>query len=76
MKFKGTKCIQINQKEYDDIRFIQSIANCQADAVSKIIDYLNKNKPFQDMPRYMVKEFAYNLYMAVDNSYKYMKIVD
>lgn len=76
MKFKGTKCIEITKSEYDDIRFIDTISTCQANAIDNVIDYLNRNKPFQDMPRHMVKEFAYNIYMAVINNYRYMKIVD
>lgn len=77
MKFKGTKCVEITKSEYDDIRFIQSIASCQADAIDKVIDYLTKdNKVNTTLPRYVLKDIAYNVYMAVDNDYKYMKIVD
>ena len=75
MKFRGTKCIELTKTEYDDIKFIQSIETCSKDGIDKVIDYLNESKPFQDMPRYIVKDYAYNLYMTVQNDYKYTKII-
>lgn len=77
MVFKKLKCVEITRSEYDDIKFIQSISSCQADAIDKIIDYLIKdNKVNSNLPRYVVKDIAYNLYMTIDNDYKYMKIID
>lgn len=77
MKFKGTKCIEITKSEYDDIKFIEKLSSCQADVVDKVIDYLIKgNKVNQTLPRYVLKDIAYNVYMAIDNDYKYMKVVD
>ena len=77
MKFKKLKCIEITKSEYDDILFIKSISTCQADAEDKIIEYLVKDKKVVDtLPNFILKEMAYNVYMAVIYNYKYLKVVE
>ena len=67
MKFnKDNKCIEITKSEYDDIKFIISISTCFKNSVEKTMEYLKTNN----------KDKAYNLVMAVENDYKYMKIVE
>ena len=62
---KDNKCIEITKSEYDDIKFIISISTCFVNSVEKTMEYLKTNN----------KDKAYNLVMAVENDYKYMKIV-
>ncbi len=77
MKFKNLKCIEIKQSEYDDIKMINTISSCQAVAVDNVIEYLIRDgKVAPELPRYIIKDMAYNLYMAVINNYKYLKVVD
>ena len=77
MKFKGTKCVEIKKSEYDDIKFIDTISHCQAEAVDYVMDYLIKDKKVDaNLNAYVLRDLAYNLFMAVMNDYKYMKVVD
>ena len=76
MKFKNLKCIEITKKEFKDIKFINTIATCQAHAVELTSKYLSENNNFSSLPNSIINTMAYNLYMAVINEYKYLKVVD
>lgn len=64
MKFKNNKCIEITQNEYNYIKYLISASTCLADAVRKTMEYLKTDN----------EDKAFNLVMAVENGYKYMKI--
>lgn len=73
--FKKNKCVSITKSEYDDIRFINNISSCSKEAVENVLEYLVRdNKVNQKLDRFILLEIAYNLYMAVMNDYKYMKV--
>lgn len=77
MKLKGTKCIEILKSEYDDIKFIDTISSCIADAEDNVVDYLIRDRKIDiKLPNFIIRKIAYNLYMAVTNDYKYMKVVN
>lgn len=65
MKFKNNKCIEITQKEYNHIKSLINSSTCLADAVKKTMEYLETDN----------EDKAFNLVMAVENGYKYTKIV-
>lgn len=76
MRFKDLKVVEITESEIEDVKFIQSISSCQADAVDKLSDYLVRDKKVvSSLPNYIIKDMAYNLYMTVENNYKYTKII-
>lgn len=64
MKFKNNKCIEITQHEYNHIKYLISASTCLADAVRNTMKYLKTDN----------EDKAFNLVMAVENGYKYMKI--
>ena len=64
MQFKNNKCIEITQTEYNHIKHLISASTCLADAVKKTIEYLKTDN----------QDKVFNLVMAVENGYKYMKI--
>lgn len=75
MVFKKTKCVSITKSEYDDIKFIDTISTCSKDAIEKVRDYLIRDGKINLKLDDLIKtELAYNLYMAVMNDYKYMKV--
>lgn len=77
MLFKKLKCVEITKSEYNDIKFINTISHCQAEAVDYVADYLVKDRKVDaNLNAYVLRDLAYNLYMAVMNDYKYMKVVD
>lgn len=65
MKFKNNKCIEITQNEYNHIKYLISASTCLSDVVRKTMEYLKTDN----------EDKAFNLVMAVENGYKYMKIV-
>ena len=72
MKFNNKgKCIQITQKEYDDIYNIYKSSTCIRLAEYRVIDYL-----YNKFGNCEAEAVAFNLLCAVINKYKYMKIVD
>ena len=75
MKFKKLKCVSISQSEYDDIKFIDTISSCSKEAVENVKDYLIKDRKVDlKLDDFILCELAYNLYMAVVNNYKYLKV--
>lgn len=73
--FKRLKCKSITKSEYDDIRFIDTISSCSREAVENVKEYLIRdNKVDLKLDDFVITELAYNLYMAVINNYKYMKV--
>ena len=75
LTFKKNKCISISKSEYEDIQFIDTISSCQAEALSNVKDYLIKDgKVNLKLDNFTLCEIAYNLYMAVTNNYKYMRV--
>ncbi len=75
MKFKKLKCVSISQSEYDDIKFIDTISSCSKEAVENVKDYLIKDRKIDlKLDDFILCELAYNLYMAVVNNYKYLKV--
>lgn len=76
MLFKNLKCVQISESEYEDVKFIIGISSCPAVAEDNISNYLIKDKKVDlNLNPYVLKKLAYNLYSAVLNNYKYMKII-
>lgn len=77
MTFKKNKCINISKSEYEDIQFIDAISSCSADAIDNVKAYLIKDRKVDlKLDDFTLREIAYNLYMAVINNYKYMKVGD
>lgn len=77
MTFKKTKCISISKSEYEDIQFIDAISSCSADAIDNVKEYLIRDRRVDlKLDDFTLREIAYNLYMAVINNYKYMKVGD
>lgn len=75
MKFRKTKCVSISKSEYDDIRFIDTISSCSRDAIEKVKDYLIRDGKIDlKLDEFVKIEIAYNLYNAVINDYKYLKV--
>lgn len=76
MLFKNLKCVQISESEYEDVSFIINVSSCPANAEDNLADYLIKDKKVDvNLHPYVLKQLAYNLYSAVMNDYKYMKVV-
>ena len=75
MKFKRLKCVSISQSEYDDIKFIDTISSCSKEAVENVKSYLIRDRKVDlKLDDFILCELAYNLYMAVVNNYKYLKV--
>jgi len=75
MEFKKLKCIKISKSEYDDIKFINSISSCSKEAIDNVKEYLIRDgKVDLKLNDFVLSELAYNLYNAVINDYKYLKV--
>jgi len=75
LKFKRLKCVSISQSEYDDIKFIDTISSCSKEAVENVKSYLIRDRKVDlKLDDFILCELAYNLYMAVVNNYKYLKV--
>lgn len=75
MKFKRLKCVSISQSEYDDIKFIDTISSCSKEAVENVKSYLIRDRKVDlKLDDFILCELAYNLYMAVVNNYKYLRV--
>ena len=75
MKFKRLKCVSISQSEYDDIKFIDTISSCSKEAIENVKSYLIRDRKVDlKLDDFILCELAYNLYMAVVNNYKYLRI--
>lgn len=74
MEFKKCKCVKITKKELEDVRFISESSTCVADAVDKLSEYLIIDVFKRELPKYEVRNMAFNLYQAVTNKYKYLKL--
>ena len=75
MVFKKGKCVELTKAEYDDIQFIISISSCMRVGMENIGDYLIKDhKVSGNIDSWLLGEIEYNLYIAVSNNYKYLKV--
>lgn len=82
LKFKNSKLVECNQKEFDEIKSIYDNSSCFANAqaityvllVNGKLQYKTKEN-CKYLSTTVVRDMAFNALMAVVDKYKYLKIV-
>ena len=75
MIFKNNKCVEISNREYNELYNIIVKSTCFKNAVDNIVPYLKNYKSFKFVDNLIIKDCAFYLTQAIVNRYKYMKIV-